>query len=158
MARRQRDRDFDKLTDELGWLIPRTRRLVFNRVHERLQRLGASMFLWPLLRRITNQGALSQLELARLTAQHPAAVCRSLEELERREFVRRTRDVRDRRRVLVTATARGRAYCLRLHPEVLLGVDEALRPLSRAERATLGVLLRKLVAAADDEPARKVRR
>jgi DNA-binding MarR family transcriptional regulator len=156
MAGRQSDNE--ELTDELGWLIPRTRRLVFNHAHARLEHVGASMFLWPLLRRITSHGALSQLELARLTAQHPAAVCRSLEELERRRLVRRQRDARDRRRVLVTATPRGHAYCLRLHPEVLLGVNEALRPLSRTERTTLRDLLRKLVATAADEPGRKVAR
>jgi hypothetical protein len=82
---------YDVLTDELGWLIARSRRLLFRHANERLERVGASMFMWPLLRRVVQQGALSQLELARQTAQHPAAVCRSLEELERRRLVRRGR-------------------------------------------------------------------
>jgi DNA-binding MarR family transcriptional regulator len=145
-------RNYDVLTDELGWLIARSRRLVFRHANERLERVGASMFLWPLLRRVIQHGALSQLELARLTAQHPAAVCRSLEEMERRKLVRRQRDARDRRRVLVTATAHGRAVFAKLHPEVLAGADEALRPLSRAERTRLRDLLRKLISAAADEP------
>jgi len=144
---------YDVLTDELGWLIARSRRLLFRHANERLERVGASMFQWPLLRRVIEHGALSQLELARLTAQHPAAVCRSLEELERRKLVRRKRDARDRRRVLVSATPHGRAVFARLHPEVLAGADEALRTLSRAERTKLRALLRKLVSAAADEPA-----
>jgi len=144
---------YDVLTDELGWLIARSRRLLFRHANERLERVGASMFQWPLLRRVVQQGALSQLELARQTAQHPAAVCRSLEELERRRLVRRKRDVRDRRRVLVSATPHGRAVFARLHPEVCAGADEALRTLSRAERTKLRALLRKLVSSAADEPA-----
>lgn len=150
MARKRRD--FDVLTDELGWLIARSRRLVFRHANERLERFGASMFQWPLLRRVVQQGALSQLELARQTAQHPAAVCRSLEEMERRKLVRRKRDARDRRRMVVSATPRGRAIFARLHPEVCAGADEALRTLSRAERTELRALLRKLVSAAADEP------
>ena len=101
---------------------------------------------------------MSQLELARLTAQHPAAVCRTLEDMERRKLVRRVRDARDRRRVLVSATPHGRALFDRIHPEVILGVDEALRQLSRADRTKLRALLRKLVAAAADEPSPWARR
>jgi DNA-binding MarR family transcriptional regulator len=151
-------RDMEATTDELGWLIARSRRLVFRRANERLERLGASMFFYPLLRRVVQQGAMSQLELARLTAQHPAAVCRSLEAMERHKLVRRVRDARDRRRVLVSATPHGRATYDRLHPEVILGVDEALRVLSRAERTKLLALLRKLVASAADEPTPWARR
>ncbi len=144
---------FDALNDELGWLIARSRRHVFRHAHERLERIGASMFIFPLLRRVVEVGAMSQLELARQTAQHPAAVCRTLEEMERRRLVRRARDARDRRRVLVNATPQGRALYDRLHPEVIEGVDEALRMLSRAERTKLRALLRKLISASADEPA-----
>jgi DNA-binding MarR family transcriptional regulator len=143
---------FDALTDELGYLIARSRRLVFRHANERLERIGASMFFFPLLRRVVQVGAMSQLELARQTAQHPAAVCRTLEEMERRKLVRRKRDARDRRRMLVSPTPQGRALFARLHPEVVAGADEALRPLSRAERTKLRALLRKLVSAAADEP------
>jgi DNA-binding MarR family transcriptional regulator len=146
-------RDFDTLTDELGYLIARSRRHVFRHANERLERLGASMFQWPLLRRVVQHGAMSQLELARLTAQHPTAVCRSLEEMERRKLVRRRRDARDRRRVLVNATPQGRALYERLHPEVVAGADEALKALTRVERNRLRNLLRKLISAAADEPA-----
>ena len=109
---------FGSLNDELGWLIARSRRLVFRHANERLERIGESMFFFPLLRRVVQEGAMSQLELARLTAQHPAAVCRTLEEMERRKLVRRARDANDRRRVLVTVTPRGRAVFERIHPEV----------------------------------------
>jgi MarR family transcriptional regulator, lower aerobic nicotinate degradation pathway regulator len=141
------------LNDELGWLIARSRRHVFRHANERLERIGASMFFFPLLRRVVEAGAMSQLELARLTAQHPAAVCRTLEDMERRKLVRRVRDKRDRRRVLVSATPQGRALFDRIHPEVILGVDEALCQLTHAERTKLRVLLRKLISAAADEPA-----
>jgi DNA-binding MarR family transcriptional regulator len=148
----------DALNDELGWLIARSRRHVFRHANERLERMGASMFFFPLLRRVVEVGAMSQLELARQTAQHPAAVCRTLEEMERHKLVRRVRDARDRRRVLVNATAQGRALFDRIYPEVIHGVDEALRMLSRTERTKLRALLRKVISASADEPAPWARR
>jgi DNA-binding MarR family transcriptional regulator len=147
--------DDQALTEELAWLIPRTRRVVWNRAQSRLEHQGSSMFVWLLLRRTIDVGPVSQLELARLTSQHPAAVSRSMDVLERRGLVTRTRDHRDRRRLLVRATPRGRTYCFSLLPEVHVAVDEALGPLSASERARLRDLLLKLVAAADDEPARR---
>ncbi len=148
----------DALNDELGWLIARSRRHVFRHANERLERMGASMFFFPLLRRVVEVGAMSQLELARQTAQHPAAVCRTLEDMERKKLVRRARDSRDRRRVLVNATPLGRALFDRIYPEVMHGVDEALRMLSRAERSKLRALLRKVISASADEPAPWARR
>jgi len=85
-------------------------------------------------------------------------VCRTLEAMERKKLVRRARDARDRRRVLVNATPQGRALFDRIHPEVIRGVDEALCQLSRVERTKLRVLLRKLISAAADEPAPWARR
>jgi len=156
MAREEQQGDV--LNDELGWLIARSRRHVFRHAHERLERMGASMFSFPLLRRVVDHGSLSQLELARQTAQQPSTVCRTLEDMERQKLVRRTRDPRDRRRVLVRVTPQGRALFDRIHPEVIRGVDEALRQLTRAERTKLHALLRKLVSAAADEPAPWARR
>ncbi|HEY3357738.1 MAG TPA: MarR family transcriptional regulator [Polyangia bacterium] len=144
MSRRSDAADRE-LLDELGRLIPRARHRVWRHAAARLEGLGESIFYWPLLRRIMDHGGLSQCQLAQLTAQHPAAVSRSLEELEARRFVRRTRDARDRRRVLVELTARGRTHCQAVLPEILIAVEQALEPLSRPERLSLRDLLRKLV-------------
>lgn len=141
-----------ELTEELGKLIPLVRRLVWNAASHRLERLEMSMFAWQLVSRVVRHGGLNQLELARLTAQHPAAVCRVLEDLEGKGLVRRRRDARDRRRVLVEATADGERLYSRTRPEVIRAVDEALEPLTGRERTTLRDLLRKLVAGEEGEP------
>jgi MarR family transcriptional regulator, lower aerobic nicotinate degradation pathway regulator len=137
--------------DDLGTLIPRARHKIRRYAAIRLDVLGESILNWPLLRRLMDHGGLSQQELAHLTAQHPAAVSRSLYDLEERRLVRRTRDPHDRRRVLVTLTPRGLKHCRVLHPEILLAVARVLEPLSAAERLLLRDLLRKIVGGVEDE-------
>ena len=139
------------LLDELGQLLPRARRLIWRLAEARLQRLGDSMFEWPLLRRLMTLGPMSQCRLATLAAQHPAAVSRTLDELERRGLVRRRRDAEDRRRMVVAITARGAARCRAAHREVLVVLEEAFRPLKAPEREQLRDLLRRLVGSGDEQ-------
>jgi DNA-binding MarR family transcriptional regulator len=139
----------DEAAHELARMISRARRRVWNVAARRLEDRGESIFSWVLLVNVVRHGAASQRELAELTAQHPAGVCRALDDLERRGLVRRERDRRDRRRVRVAPTLRGQARYRKLFPEMVVAVDEAFAALSAAERAQLRVLLGKLLV--DDE-------
>ncbi|HEX9294179.1 MAG TPA: MarR family transcriptional regulator, partial [Polyangiaceae bacterium] len=77
-------------------------------------------------------------------AQHPAGVSRLLDELEKRGDVLRSRDPRDRRKVHVAVTPRGRRRFDTALPEVAQAVEQAFEPLSESERRLLRDLLRKV--------------
>jgi MarR family transcriptional regulator, organic hydroperoxide resistance regulator len=137
--------DANELADELSRLIPQARHLIWGLAAQELGRFGESVFSWQLLARVLSHRGANQSELARLTAQHPAGVCRSLEELEARGLVRRFRDKGDRRNVRVEATPAGGDWVHQIRPAVRLAVQEALEPLTRTEQRTLCKLLAKLV-------------
>lgn len=132
----------------MGALIGRVRRLVRLRVQAQLEAEGGSMQDWLLLKHLAQGGPRSQRELAELTAQHPAAVSRQLDQMEEAGLVRRVRDRADRRRLRAAATARGLRTLAALNPQVAAGVLGALGPLSDAELWELRGLLRKVLDVA----------
>jgi MarR family transcriptional regulator, transcriptional regulator for hemolysin len=134
------------LVEELGMLISKTRRLVWMHATRRLEASGDSMLSWQVLAHLVRVGKSTQTEVALALAQHPAGVSRLVEELDRQGYVLRRRDPRDRRRVHVEASARGRRRFLSILPEVVRGVDQALETLSDQDRRVLRDLLRRVVS------------
>jgi DNA-binding MarR family transcriptional regulator len=127
-------------------LISKTRKMVWMNATRQLEQSGDSMLAWQLLAHLVRMGRRTQTEVAVALAQHPAGVSRLIDELERQGYVARSRDHADRRRVYVEATSLGRKRFRAILPEVLRGVDQALEPLSEAERRRLRDLLRKVVS------------
>jgi len=90
-------------------------------------------------------GPLTQRELAGAVQVEDQTISRTVERLERCGYVERRRDDADRRRVVVTLTATGRATCLRAGDVEVAegffrgGVDDV-----PAFRAALGDLIRHL--------------
>jgi DNA-binding MarR family transcriptional regulator len=138
------------LTEELGMLIGRTRRMVWTNASRRLEARGESMLAWQLLGDLVRSGKRTQIELSQAVAQHPAGVSRLLDELEKGGYVSRSRDPGDRRCVHVMASPRGKRRYRAALDEVMSAVDHALEPLSAAERQRLRDLLRKIVSEGDE--------
>jgi DNA-binding MarR family transcriptional regulator len=134
------------LIEELGMLISKTRRMVFTSATRRLEASGDSMLGWQLLALLVRVGKRTQTEVAVALAQHPAGVSRLLDDLEKQGYVARCRDSEDRRRVHVEATARGHRRFQLMLPEVVRAVDQALEPLTEADRRLLRDLLHKVVS------------
>lgn len=116
----------------------------------RLEAHGESMLAWQLLGDLVRSGKRTQVELSQAVAQHPAGVSRLLDELERGGYVSRSRDPADRRRVHVMASPRGKRRYRAVLAEVMSAVDQALEPLSAAERRRLRDLLHKIVSEGDE--------
>ena len=133
------------LAEELGMLIAKARRMVWTNAGRRLDGAGESMLTWQVLALLVRAGKRNQTEVAIALGQHPAGVSRLLDDLEEHGLVARARDAHDRRRVYVDVTAHGRRRYQAMLPEVVLGVEQALDPLSEAERRALRDLLRKIV-------------
>lgn len=94
---------------------------------------------------LDESGPTSQAGLSRRTAIYRSDLVAVINELAERGHVQRTPDPEDRRRNVVTLTARGREHLERLDRILAEVQDELLEPLSRAERALLTGLLERML-------------
>ena len=85
------------------------RRLVQALNSDRFQREGLSATQFTLLNVLDPRGPTTVNALARRLNVHPATIVRTLDVLEQRLLINRTRNTRDRREVHVTLTEQGRA-------------------------------------------------
>lgn len=133
-----------ELNEEICKLLGNARRRVWQVATRHLAEHEMSMFSYQLLARAVQTGGVNQSELCELTWQHPAGISRTLDELEQSGLVQRQRDAEDRRKIRVVPTQRGHARYRRVRPAIAAAVDEALAPMSHADRLRLRALLRLL--------------
>ncbi|HVY47745.1 MAG TPA: MarR family winged helix-turn-helix transcriptional regulator [Minicystis sp.] len=133
------------LAEELYRLVGRARRLLWQAAARCLEARGESIFTWQTVCYLARNGPTAQKDLAYANAQHPAGISRLVEELEAEGLVTRTADPTDRRRQLVSATPKGKAWLDRTMPVVTSAVDEALAGLDRRDREALRDLLRAML-------------
>jgi DNA-binding MarR family transcriptional regulator len=105
---------------------------------------GEQMAAWIVAGRLLERRAASQKDLAELTGQHPAALSRLLDEMDRRGFTARALDPLDQRRRLVTLTPAGRRWHGRLEPLVLRAGESVLGVLELSEQVQLRALLLRI--------------
>ncbi len=101
--------------------------------------VGQEMLLSTLL----NRPAVTQSELAELLRVQPATLSNSLQRLERRAFVRRTRDPDDQRIVRVDITEEGRRLIPLISEKWSQLEQETFGNLTQRQRADLRRLLMK---------------
>ncbi len=133
-------------------LFARSRRLFWAEAQRRLEEGGESPHAFRVLEHLTRAGPAAQCDVAVALGQHPAYVSRVIDELEGDGVVRRRRDAADRRKVVVEATARGRARWESSASLMAAARETFLAPLTGHERRTLCRLLDKLVVGAETEP------
>jgi DNA-binding MarR family transcriptional regulator len=136
-----------RLAAEIGSLLARSRRQVFQKARRRLEALGQSIFEWRLLAHLHDEGPSMQAELADATAQHPASISRLLDDMEASGLVVRRRDTVDRRRVMVELAPAGKEKYEAHYDEAVSVMEESLAPLQPDEQELLKVLLSKMIAA-----------
>lgn len=95
-------------------------------------------------------GALAQQDLAVGLGADKSNVVRLVDELEKRELVRRSPDPADRRRHRVELTTAGSKVIVKVKVAVEKVDSDHLRVLSAAERRTLVSLLQRLLEAQDN--------
>jgi DNA-binding MarR family transcriptional regulator len=135
-------------------LIVRCRRLLWSATSRRLEQSGESMHFYRLLFELVRGGPAPQRDLAEATAQHPAAVSRLVDDLEKDGLIRRARGQRDRRQIIVAITARGRRRFELARPAVNAAVAEVLAPLPPRDQARLAELLSRVLVGETEAPAR----
>ena len=132
--------------EEIHRLVGRARRRLWLTTSHCLEDRGESPFRWHVVCYLVRNGATTQRDLAYATAQHPAGISRLVEELEADGFVTRAHAAGDRRKLVVRATAKGKAWFESLAPRVNAAALGAMGNLSQPERRALRDLLRKLLA------------
>ena len=119
-----------------------------------LEPLGLELFEYDVLSALRRQGkpyALPATRLAGATGLSSGAMTNRVDRLEERGFVRRRRDRKDRRGVVVLLTASGRRAIDKAIQLRLDAADESLRSINSKERKELAALLRKVRLAGEED-------
>lgn len=139
-------------TRHLGLLLARCRKRIWSAAHQELVKRGDTMWSWQVLAHLELCGALTQNGIATSTGQHPGATSRLLVDLEEQGLVRRRRDRKDQRRILVDLTKRGQAHLDRYKPLMESVTDRLFAGFTADDLTELQRLLRKLAGDADEAP------
>lgn len=119
-----------------------------------LEPLGLELFEYDVLSALRRQGkpyALPATRLADATGLSSGAMTNRVDRLEERGFVRRRRDRKDRRGVVVLLTASGRRAIDKAIQLRLDAADESLRSINSKERKELAALLRKVRLTGEED-------
>lgn len=133
------------LGESLGALTNIAAKLFQRALHERLQAHGSAFGQWPILVMLWHEDGLPQRELSRRIGVEAPTLTRTIDRMERDGHVRRKRNPKDRREVLVYLTPQGRALESALVPESLAVSRLAAEGLSPQEVETLKRLLRHVI-------------
>ena len=128
-----------------SWLLSASALVGDRLVNEALATEGVRKYHFRVLVALSDDGPLSQADLGRRLSIDRSDMAAVVAELEQRELVARTRDDRDRRRNVVTVTARGEDALARMDAAIAAAQDELLAPLSAPERQQLTELLTRLL-------------
>ena len=139
------------IEESTGYLVNYLAR-AFARAHaERLAGRGATLGQWAVLVFLWERDGQSQGELSRSVAIEDATMVRTVDRMERDGLVRRVRDARDRRRVNVFLTDKGRSLQDPLVPCAVATNEAATRPFTEAEKRQLSDFLRRMSGALEDD-------
>lgn len=94
---------------------------------------------------LAEEGPLTQKQIAERVFLSPSTVVGILDRLEGKALVLRARDTRDRRRVNVTATARGKRLVEFAPSPLQEGLARSLTNLPEIEQATIALSLQRIV-------------
>lgn len=114
-------------------------------VSERLAPLDAHKWDYAVLASLREFGPASQSALSRRTGIYRSDLVALINGLADAGLVERTADPADRRRNVISMTAKGRRHLTRLDKVVTDVQDELLEPLNRSEREQLVRLLTRLL-------------
>lgn len=133
------------LREKPSWLISQVSTHAHRLLTERLAIAGARGYHFRLLAALEEFGPASQASLGRRTDMDRSDVAAAVTELTGQKLTQRATDHKDRRRNIITITARGRAHLRRLNALLAGGQDELLAPLSPDERHELAGMLTRVL-------------
>jgi DNA-binding MarR family transcriptional regulator len=131
------------LNEALGFLLDDAARLMTQAFSRRLDRHGIAVGVFPFLRALWEEDAMTQTELAgRVGRKGPTAVA-ALRQMEQLGLLRRVPDKRDKRKAYVHLTAKGRALYIRAMPDTEAHMKRCLEGFTPNERESFKEFLRR---------------
>jgi DNA-binding MarR family transcriptional regulator len=128
----------------LGYLVRDTYRSFTRELEARISEAGVSIGQWYFLRALWEEDGLTQRELSRRVRMMEPTTVTAVNAMERRGLVRRDRDSKDKRKIRVLLTPKGRDLQSRLLPCAKSVNEMAAAGLSENEVATLRHLLERV--------------
>jgi MarR family transcriptional regulator, lower aerobic nicotinate degradation pathway regulator len=133
------------LNQKPSWLISQISTHAHRLLTDRLAAARARGYHFRLLAALEEFGPASQASLGRRTEMDRSDVVAAINELVAQKLAERATDQNDRRRNIITITAKGRAHLRRLDTLLADAQDELLAPLSPGERQALVGMLTRLL-------------
>jgi MarR family 2-MHQ and catechol resistance regulon transcriptional repressor len=115
-----------------------------------IERFGLGFSDFAILELLLAKGPQKVSDIGRRVNLTSGSITSAIDRLETAGLVERTFDAVDRRSRIVELTTRGRAQIVKAFDVHATAMEKAAAGLSKAERATLLPLLKKLGAAADE--------
>jgi DNA-binding MarR family transcriptional regulator len=137
--------DTYRAQDSIGYLMWQTTIKVRAKMELQLAPFGLTFSQWLTLLWLRDGVANTAGEIAKQMNVDPGAMARSLDDLEKRDWITRTRSLQDRRVVALELTDGGRAELQLALPTILSELNQALGNFTRAEADQLTALLKKLL-------------
>jgi DNA-binding MarR family transcriptional regulator len=124
----------------VGYLMRETHRAFLRALGARISRHGVSIGMWFFLRALWEEDGLTQRELSRRVSMMEPTTATALESMERRGLISRTRNPKDRRKINIRLTDRGRRlqevllpYAMEVNRVALAGIPAGQMPLLREQ-------------------------
>jgi DNA-binding MarR family transcriptional regulator len=143
----------DELLDKSGFLLVRLAMGFKARAIAELESAGYSQYHYSVLAVLGEQPRKAQSTIADALGVDPSQLVGILDALEDRGLVERQRDPADRRRHVVSLTAKGRGQLVRLRRLIDRMEDDLFTPLDAASRKTFHELLLRLAGYHDERCA-----
>jgi MarR family transcriptional regulator, 2-MHQ and catechol-resistance regulon repressor len=117
---------------------------VSARVHQHLEAVNLTISQFGVLEALLHLGSMCQKDLAKKILKSGGNLTLVIDNLEKRQLVRRERDSRDRRIILVHLTEAGEQLIREVFPNHVAAVVNDLKILSSQEQQTLGEFCRRV--------------
>jgi MarR family 2-MHQ and catechol resistance regulon transcriptional repressor len=114
------------------------------RAHRQLSTLGLTFSQFGVLEALYHLGPMSQSEIGQKILRSSGNMTMVIDNLEKRELVRRERNRTDRRFFIIHLTDKGKKLISSIFPSHAAEIKRELDVLSPAEQQTLGRLCKKL--------------
>ena len=144
--------DYDKEPEQLtkglnniGYLIKLLDEELLNLIDAQMQVFELTASQWRPIILVALSKANTPAELARLTDVDTGAMTRTLDRLEKKNFIIRTRSDEDRRIVLISLTDKGNQVATHLMPVLEDCLNKALKGFSKKEFALFKYFLIKML-------------
>ena len=144
------------MSDDIGFLISDTARLLRRAFDERARSLGITRPQWRVLTLLGRFGGCTQAMLAERLDVEPITAGRMIDRLQEAGLVERCADPNDRRAWRLHLTPDGETALLRLRPLALDLFEDALMGLTEDQRSHLEVSLNAIRSNLSRRPAEVV--